>query len=181
MKIFIDTEFHEFKKKKINTIELISLALVKETGEKLYLVNKEFSTIDAWDNIWLRNNVLKDLPLDEKKLLKRSDLSRFISEQGRTLDQIKNEVLEFVGNELPEFWGYYCDYDWVVFCWLFGQMIDLPKNFPKYCNDLKQVVDSFGVNKLAVKEISNKYNSHNALEDALFNKNLWEYINNGCQ
>jgi hypothetical protein len=40
MKIFIDTEFHEFKKKKINTIELISLALVKETGEKLYLVNK---------------------------------------------------------------------------------------------------------------------------------------------
>lgn len=30
----------------------------------------------------------------------------------------------------PEFYGYYCDYDWVVFCWLFGKMIDLPKDFP---------------------------------------------------
>lgn len=27
----------------------------------------------------------------------------------------------------PEFYGYYSDYDWVVFCSLFGRMIDLPK------------------------------------------------------
>lgn len=41
----------------------------------------------------------------------------------------------------PKFYGYYCDYDWVAFCWLFGKMIDLPKYFPMYCIDLKQMLD----------------------------------------
>ncbi len=41
----------------------------------------------------------------------------------------------------PKFYGYYCDYDWVVFCWLFGRMNDLPKGFPMYCVDLKQTLD----------------------------------------
>ena len=40
-----------------------------------------------------------------------------------------------------QFYGYYCDYDWVAFCWLFGKMIDLPKYFPMYCIDLKQMLD----------------------------------------
>lgn len=39
------------------------------------------------------------------------------------------------------FFGYYADYDWVVFCWIFGRMIDLPAGFPMYCNDLKQMLD----------------------------------------
>ncbi len=41
----------------------------------------------------------------------------------------------------PQFYGYYADYDWVAFCWLFGKMIDLPKHFPMYCIDLKQMLD----------------------------------------
>lgn len=41
-----------------------------------------------------------------------------------------------------EFYGYYSDYDWVVFCWLFGKMNDLPIWFPKYCIDLKQELES---------------------------------------
>lgn len=41
----------------------------------------------------------------------------------------------------PEFWGYYCDYDWVLFCSLFGTMMDLPKGFPMYCRDVKQLLD----------------------------------------
>ena len=41
----------------------------------------------------------------------------------------------------PQFYGYYSDYDWVAFCWLFGKMIDLPKYFPMYCIDLKQMLD----------------------------------------
>lgn len=41
----------------------------------------------------------------------------------------------------PQFYGYYSDYDWVAFCWLFGKMIDLPKHFPMYCIDLKQMLD----------------------------------------
>jgi hypothetical protein len=41
----------------------------------------------------------------------------------------------------PEFYAYYADYDWVVFCSLFGTMMDLPKGFPMYCRDLKQMLD----------------------------------------
>lgn len=41
----------------------------------------------------------------------------------------------------PKFYAYYADYDWVLFCSLFGRMIDLPKGFPMYCNDLKQILD----------------------------------------
>lgn len=41
----------------------------------------------------------------------------------------------------PEFYAWYADYDWVVFCSLFGRMIDLPKGFPMYCRDIKQTFD----------------------------------------
>lgn len=40
-----------------------------------------------------------------------------------------------------DFYGYYSDYDWVVFCSLFGRMLDLPAGFPMYCRDLKQTFD----------------------------------------
>lgn len=44
----------------------------------------------------------------------------------------------FNNRSKPEFYGYYSDYDWVVFCQLFGKMIDLPDGFPYYCIDLQQ-------------------------------------------
>ncbi len=49
-------------------------------------------------------------------------------------------LLAFFGKE-PEIYGYYADYDWVLLCSLFGRMIDLPKGFPMYCIDLKQIID----------------------------------------
>lgn len=58
---------------------------------------------------------------------------------GSTTDYI--EALKKNSIEKPEFYAYYADYDWVVFCWLFGRMIDLPNAFPMYCKDLKQELD----------------------------------------
>lgn len=83
--------------------------------------------------------------------------------------------------EKPEFYAYYGDYDWVVFCWLFGKMIDLPKGFPCYAKDLQQIFDEkkslvkgrmkdqpgFPVNK----------GIHNALEDAKWNFELFKFLN----
>jgi len=43
-------------------------------------------------------------------------------------------------NELV-FKAYFADYDWVLFCTIFGTMMDLPKGFPMYCVDLKQEMD----------------------------------------
>jgi hypothetical protein len=99
--------------------------------------------------------------------------------------KIKNER----GN--PEFYGYYADYDWVVFCWLFGNMMDLPSGFPMYCKDLKQMLDSainntpkygnytFEESTKIIKNYSNypkQTNEHNALADARWNFELYKFL-----
>jgi len=80
----------------------------------------------------------------------------------------------------PEFYAYYADYDWVVFCSLFGRMIDLPKGFPMYCKDLKQYFDDVQyLEKYNLKEQPNypkQGNEHNALDDARWNFKLFEFV-----
>ena len=93
---------------------------------------------------------------------------------------------------LPQFYGYYSAYDHVAICWLFGKMIDLPKGFPWYCYDLKQLLDETQLNKFGdskftdgrllndIKELPSypkQTNSHNALADARWNKQLHEFLN----
>ncbi len=95
-----------------------------------------------------------------------------------------------------EFYAYYADYDWVVFCSLFGTMMDLPKGFPMYCNDLKQAFDEkvtihvdrehLKGNMVKFDEMLGMYksneaypkqeNEHNALADAKWNKKLHEFL-----
>lgn len=65
-----------------------------------------------------------------------------------------------------------CDYDWVCTCWLFGSMVDLPENFPKYCYDLKQELDRLGNRKVPFKADD----EHNALSDARWNRKLHRWI-----
>lgn len=138
-------------------------------------------------------------------------LRYLLNEYGKTNAQIAEEVKAFIykpynlsssivnNHKVFErelfmnpisFYGYYADYDWVVFCWLFGKMIDLPKGFPMYCNDLKQVLETqgFGCNGTTIplemwgKDISEhplypkQTNEHNALADARWNKELYEFL-----
>lgn len=93
----------------------------------------------------------------------------------------------------PEFYGYYADYDWVLFCSLFGTMMDLPKGFPMYCKDLKQILDGRVRSAYCVGESSPEFdaalnrlkrdirfpeecNEHDALEDARWIKKLYEFL-----
>lgn len=92
----------------------------------------------------------------------------------------------------PEFYTYYGAYDHVALCWLFGKMIDLPNGFPMYSFDLKQEFDSMqitaneirkaGINLKYNKDIKNhpdypqQTNEHNALADARWNKELYEFL-----
>lgn len=96
----------------------------------------------------------------------KKDFKTLLNKYGKTNKQIAIEILDFINTigrlvhkpydnsqknivfqdiiekyGKPQFYGYYSDYDWVVFCWLFGKMIDLPKGFPMYCRDLKQIMD----------------------------------------
>lgn len=158
------------------------------------------------------------------------NFKRLLKLYGKTNKQIAEEIKDFCLDNIqiyksddgkytggvdtykgkPKFYGYYADYDWVCFCWLFGRMIDLPKDFPMYCIDLKQELDrkldlleTYQISKivfpngdkaftndndgdLSIKlkriKTSPNYpkqtNEHNALDDAKWNKELYEFLNN---
>lgn len=88
----------------------------------------------------------------------------------------RHNVAEIDGRMVaqPELWAYYADYDWVVFCSLFGRMIDLPKGFPMYCRDLKQEMDLCEFPK---ENRPPQANEHDALADAQWNMELLKAIN----
>lgn len=127
----------------------------------------------------------------------RKSVKNLIKWYGRTNDQIASDIRKFVythnNNIFPsktsnfdeiiklnpiEFYGYYSDYDWVVFCWVFGRMNDLPKGFPMYCKDLKQIVDDLKLNQnWMIENCPNPVGEHNALVDAKWNLKLFNQIN----
>jgi len=111
-----------------------------------------------------------------------NDIVRFIYGPTDNLDGL-SEIEEAQRYEIsdkskePEFWGYYADYDWVVFCSLFGRMIELPKGFPMYCRDLKQLMDERKLTKEWKREICpDPEGEHNALVDARWNLHLYNCI-----
>jgi hypothetical protein len=157
MHFFIDAEFHEDGK----IIDLISLALVTRTGDSYYAINSEFDYEYASKNKWLKENVLKHIDMTAKNV--------------KTKKQIKKEVLEFIGKDDDiKFIGDYCSYDWVVFCQIFGKMIDLPEYFPMYCNDLQQLKACCGVTDETLPKLD-KIN-HHALEDAKELLIQWKFL-----
>jgi len=159
MKFYLDTEFIESGPSK--PIQLISLGMVCEDGREFYAISSEFNPEDA--SPWVKENVLATL--EPATIVKR-----------RSLHEIKMGMMDFIWNtsihERPQFWGYYCDYDWVVFCQIFGNMMALPKNFPMYCRDLKQWCDDLRNPDLPAQGKG----EHNALTDARWNKQAWEFL-----
>jgi hypothetical protein len=120
--------------------------VLKPIWKELMIKDKQFlvDTLDS-NTDWLGN----------KKMSYKS-FKTLINKYGKNNKQIAEEIKDFVtGDSLSiektkhynvqydniQFYGYYCDYDWVAFCWLFGKMMDLPKGFPMYCKDLKQTLD----------------------------------------
>lgn len=82
-----------------------------------------------------------------------------------------------VPGETIEFYTYYGDYDWVVFCSLFGRMIDLPKGFPMFAYDLHQMRLESGLDKdWKHKHCPDPEGEHNALVDAKWNRRLFKKI-----
>jgi hypothetical protein len=58
-----------------------------------------------------------------------------------------------------------------VFCQLFGRMIDLPKGWPMFCLDLRQVIAETEAPKIPAPE-----GEHNALVDARWNYELYQHL-----
>jgi hypothetical protein len=149
MRYYIDSEFIEDGK----TIDLISIAVVAEDGRELYLVSSEFDESKASD--WVRENVFPHI--EGKPRVTRSEM--------------RDEIVKFVGDDpKPSFWGYYCAYDWVAFCQLFGRMIDLPKGWRQNCRDLKQALDDCGL------WLAKNPGQHDVLIDARWIRDGWQQV-----
>ncbi len=148
MRYWFDTEFIEDGK----TIDLISIGVVSEDGREYYAESLECDLSRASD--WVKGNVLPHL-------------NGFAVPRAR----IASDLIGFMGAK-PEIWAYYADYDWVALCQLFGTMMDLPKDWPMYCRDVKQLCDSLG-NPILAKQTSQE---HNALADAVWTKQAWEFL-----
>lgn len=151
MRFWFDTEFYEDGK----TLNLISIGIVAEDGREYYA---ETEAAFAWGNVteWLRTNVAPHL--------KGGDFVK-----GRT--DLSYEIVQFMGSK-PEIWAYYADYDWVALCQIYGRMIDLPKGWPRFCRDVKQLCVSLGDPKLPAQNSA----EHDALADARWTKEAWEFL-----
>jgi len=201
MNYFLDTEFIERMHQSLfgkarHVIDLISIGIVAEDGREYYAVSSEYNYSDASD--WVKANVIQPLYIDTvhgdmRNMFTVRDFNKTL---GKSNMRIMQEVRSFCLNgqsEDPSFIGYYCDYDWVLFCSLFGTMMELPGRFPKYCIDLKQTLDEkaswysdMSIPKLSVKQclevmkMRNDYpkqeNEHSALADARWNKALYEFL-----
>ena len=149
------------------------------------------------DSLFTYNN-FKALLLKYGKTNKHisTEIKNFVySEKGESDGQM---ILEsFIPNIYPEpeFYTYYGAYDWVVFCQLFGTMMNLPKGFPMFSFDLKQTLNE-KVSVFCEKEIQDtsfegavkrikmhkdypkQTNEHNALADAEWNQKLHKFLNN---
>jgi len=149
MRYWFDTKFIEYP----YTIDLISIGIVAEDGREFYSesIEVDWSKADEW--------VLKNV----KPHLRGNAIPR---------SEIRQGILDFIGKDVPEFWAYYADYDWVVFCWLFGRMIDLPRGWPKFCRDIRQLAVQMGSPQLP-KQTGTE---HHALADARWNQQAWNLL-----
>lgn len=156
---------------------------------------------------WIRENVLKPIWMEYVGGINKAhfypftykNMKMFFDKNGKSKSEIANGICAFIyGDDCggsgmsaiemamkyestlttsPEFYGYYAGYDWVAFCWIFGKMMQLPKGFPMYCKDLKQMMDERGLNK-EWKRINcpDPIGEHNALVDAKWNLKLFNIL-----
>lgn len=152
---WFDTEFIEDGQ----TIELLSIGVVCEDGREFYAESADADWGEA--NDWVRENVLP--------WMRGPGAGHWM-----TRAQIAGNLLKFVndGQHRPEFWAYYADYDWVVLCQLYGRMVDLPKSWPMFCMDVKQLAVEVGDPELPDQTTT----EHHALNDAWWTRDAWKHL-----
>jgi hypothetical protein len=168
MKYFYDTEFIEDG----TTIDLISIGVVADNGREFYAISTEFNPKKA--SQWVKDNVLVHLP-ERNVNLTDPFVSPRIKEESQawmSCAEIMKRLFHFIGDDKPEFWGYYSAYDHVALCQLFGTMMDLPKGWPMYTRDLKQWCDALGNPKLPEQGKG----EHHALADAKWNRAVYFFL-----
>lgn len=176
MRVFYDTEFVE--RGPGVPIQPISIAMVSENGQELYLINEDCLS-KVMNNAWLSVNVAPSLPISVDQ---RGD-GHFISEWDPehtdyqhviSLDGLTENVHKFLTQfDTPvELWAYYGAYDHVVLCQLFGSMSDLPPGIPMFSHELMQLMEQHPQIQITTQVDV----PHHALYDARWNQSVYNTI-----
>lgn len=176
MKYFLDCEFYEDGK----TIDMVSIGVVAEDGREFYAVNADFEfdriysgvTAEQWQKTaWLRDNVMGQI--DRAKAIPAS----CIRDQLRDFVLFQPEQDGFVPAWYPvEFWGYFAASDWVCLYQLWGRLLDLPKQFPKWCRDIKQLQHALSDEYGNLPQLPFDPKIHHALRDAKWQKIAYDTL-----
>ena len=190
MKIFFDTEFSGLHQ---NTT-LISIGMISEDGRKFYA---EFNDYDKTQvDSWLQENVIDNLlfkapPKNQQEYYMSSrtedniignDLyeSYNLDMRGST-EEIKVELEKWISQfDSVEMWSDCLAYDWVLFCQIFGQAFNIPKNVYYIPFDICTMMKLKGINPDISREefIESSVSGmkHNALYDAKVIKACYEKL-----
>ena len=148
---------------------------------------------------WLRENVLRPIytefwkkeymPIPKYEFTYKN-LKKLINKYGKTNKEIAEDIKELYYKEKDsatnKFYCYYKNNDWIILSRLLTKVIDTGIGFPIY---LKQMLDEkqcffqqYIYKDIPHGDIRNdknypkQTNKHNALADAIFNKNLYKFL-----
>jgi hypothetical protein len=192
-----DTEFLE--RGPAHPIVPISIGVHCEDGRSLYLINGEAPLETIYDHPWLRENVLKWLPvtiytdtarpaeLGEGPLLEWNEDSYVYTKSVLSLAGIRAALEEFFIHDRDnqiELWADFCSYDHVVLAQLWGTMTDLPSWMPQRTHDVQQLIDDWGLRdewdgmRGALETfVGPGEQAHVAIADAGWCREVWAWAN----
>jgi hypothetical protein len=157
-RIVLDTEFTALQQ----DTQLISLALVTDSGEKFYAVFNDFDKDRC--NIFVKENVLP--------FLNNKDSNTISGNTNEIVIALKNWLSQFDQFQL-QFWADVPHYDWVLFCELFGGSLKLPPNIHFMCLDIATLLMASGFNyqteRIRILQhlgLKGEFQIHNSLSDA---------------
>lgn len=151
VRYFVDTEFNFDAER--HTVDPISVGIVAEDGREFFAVSSEYNRRRL--SPWLRANVVAKLP-DPNPDPYDSPRLRMEAMAWMKLRDIHAKLLDFIGSDIPEFWGDYAAFDYVVLNIIMGGFDNWPQGWPMHVNDLQQD---------AIPSIESKV-PHHALHDA---------------
>ena len=140
VRFFYDLEFGDTA----SVVTLVSVGVVAEDGREYYAVSSEFDPLAV--HPWVAEHVLPQLPP---------------TSTWRPRAVIAAELEEFFGED-PVWWAWFGAYDHVALCQLWGAMPSLPRAFPRFTLDVRQLWEHLGRPSMPAQERG----LHDALEDA---------------
>lgn len=176
MKVFHDWEFLEEE----NSVYPISVGMVAENGAELYYEFANAPWTKIYQHEWLKEYVVPHLLCSKDGSLVTGEGTAVFKGKLAIMSKVY-DFLKKIDTLEPgklELWGWYSSYDHVCLGQLFGRMIDLPSFVPKYTNDLEQELHALG-NPINVPVQTSGV--HNALEDAKFMLEVYNWMKRGNQ